>query len=138
MEKTDYERMTTPEKVQYLYEKLNKVKPECFVEEPNQPLGDFWVCLKDAKKYDWEEYTYDDFLVSRWGFSDPNMVNRSCNVDGHIVGYPNDDGKPNYSKVSSWSFCCTQKTPDWFTQENIDNGRIWVKPIIVHKKKDSK
>lgn len=126
MEKTDYERMTTPEKVQYLYEKLNNLKPECFKEEPNQPLGDFWVCLKDAKKYNWLEYAFDDFVIALM-VTDPNKATRSCNTDD------NED----FSKVESWKFGSTRKAPDWFTQTKLDSGYIWVKPVVALKKKDA-
>ena len=132
----DYERMTTGEKIQFLYDKLNRVKPECFVEEPNQPLGDFWVCLKEAKKYDFLEYAYDDFVIGSW-YSDPNKANRSCNTDDHTIGYPNNDDTPSFNKIEDWAFGCTRKAPDWFTQENLDEGHIWVKPVVVHKKKSA-
>ena len=76
MEKTDYERMTTPEKVQYLYEKLNNLKPECLErvdgkpmkapKKVRKPLGDFWVNLKDAEDYNWYTYSYEDFVVGLW------------------------------------------------------------------------
>lgn len=136
MEKTDYERMTTPEKVQYLYEKLNNLKPECFKEEPNQPLGDFWVNLKDAKKYDWEEYAFNDFMIALW-CTDPNKATRSCNTDNLSLGYPDTDDNEDFSKVESWKFGSTRKAPDWFTQTKLDSGYIWVKPVVALKKKDA-
>lgn len=132
---SDFELMNTPEKIQYLYEKLNKVKPECFVEETNQPLGDFWVNLKDAKKYDWEEYAFDDFLIGHWGIN-PNEATRSCNTDDLSLGYPNTDGNKGFDDVNVWKFGATRNAPDWFTQTKLDKGYIWVKPVTVHPKKE--
>lgn len=133
---SDFELMTTPEKVQYLYEKLNKLKPECFVEETNKPLGDFWVNLKDAKKYNWLEYAFDDFLVALWCI-DPSNVNRSCNTDDLSLCYPNTEGNKDFDKAESWSFGSIREIPDFFTQENLDRGFLWVKPVVVHKKKSA-
>lgn len=135
---SDFELMNTPEKIQYLYEKLNKLKPECFKEDPIQLLGDFWVNLKDAKKYNWLEYAFDDFVIALM-VSDPNKATRSCNTDDFSLGYPNIDEDNNFDKVDSWAFGATRNAPDWFTQGNLDRGSIWVKPIVVHPtKKESK
>lgn len=133
---SDFELMNTPEKIQYLYEKLNKIKPECFKEEADQPLGDFWVNLKDAKKYNWLEYAFDDFLIA-FLYTDPNKATRSCNTDDLTLGYPNTDDHTSFDKVDSWKFGATRKAPDFFTQENLDNDCLWVKPVVVHKKKSA-
>lgn len=127
----DYERMTTGEKIQFLYDKLNRVKPECFVEEPTQPLGDFWVCLKDADNYYWSEYAYEDFVIGLWG-CDANRVRHSGSAENRNVGYPKEFYEASPNKTEHWSFGSGKPIPEWFTQENIDNGRIWVKPLCVH------
>ena len=131
MEKTDYERMTTPEKVQYLYEKLNKLKPECFVEEPNQPLGDFWINLKEANNYYWSEYFYEDFVVGLFE-GDANKVRHSGAASSRNVAFPNQLYGASPDKVCHWDFGGGKPIPEWFNQENINNGKIWVKPICVH------
>lgn len=134
---SDFKLMNTPEKIEYLFNKLNEIKPECFKEKTNQPLGDFWVCLKDAKKYDIEAYGFDDFMVALWCI-DPNKATRSCNTDDLSLGYPNMDNDAGFDKAEAWMFGANREIPDWFTQENLDRGFLWVKPVIVHPKKESK
>ena len=134
MEKTDYERMTTPEKVQYLYEKLNNLKPECFKEEPplvRQPVGDYWINLKDADDYYWGEYSYEDFVVGLFG-CDANKVRHSGGAENRNVAFPKEFYEASPDKVCHWDFGGGKPIPEWFNQENINNGKIWVKPICVH------
>ena len=131
MEKTDYECMTTPEKVQYLYEKLNKLKPECFVEEPNQPLGDFWVNLKEADNFYWSEYAYEDFVVGLW-YCDPNHSHYSGSACDRGVAFPAIDKDVIPGDASQWTFGERDVKPEWFTDENIQEGNIWVKLLCVH------
>lgn len=141
MEKTDYECMTTPEKVQYLYEKLNKIKPECFMEEEEppkkirKPLGDFWANLKDAEDYKWYPYSYEDFVVGLW-YSDPNHSHYSCSTNDRAVGFPAIDSDVIPDHPKQWSFGASEEEHEWFTEENIKEGLIWVKPLMVHADDD--
>lgn len=139
MEKTDYERMTTPEKVQYLYEKLNKIKPECFMEENEEeppvvrkPVGDFWVNLKEADNFYWGEYSYEDFVIGLFG-CDANRVRHSGSVTNRSVAFPKEFYGASPDKTCHWSFGDGTPIPEWFSQENIDKGKIWVKPLCLHE-----
>lgn len=122
-----------------IQKRLDKIKPECFLIEekstepitPREPLGDFWVCLKDADNYYWSEYAYEDFVIGLWG-CDANKVRHSGSAENRNVGYPKEFYGVSPNKTEHWSFGSGKPIPEWFTQENIDNGRIWVKPLCVH------
>ena len=135
---SDFELMNTPEKIQYLYEKLNKIKPECFIEESEEehpvkckPLGDFWVNLKDADEYYWSDYSYEDFVVGLW-HSDPNLAHYSENACDRAVGFPAIDVDVIPKKPEQWDFGDNQEAPSWFNEDNIKEGNIWVKLLCVH------
>ena len=133
----DFEALSCEEKFDYLNEMLKRIKPECFKDEEStkvKPLGDFWVNLKDAKGYNWSKYSYEDFVIGLWSF-DPNKANHSGSACDRNVGFPrNFKGIPN--ETSHWDFGDGKEVPDWFTQSNINEGNIWVKPLFVHHKED--
>ena len=138
----DYERMSTGEKIQFLYDKLNRVKPECFeeVEAPKapkarKPLGDFWVNLKDAKEYKWYEYSYEDFVMGIW-YINPNNSHYSGSTNDRAVGFPAIDSDVIPDDPDQWSFGASEEEHEWFTEENIKEGLIWVKPLMVHADDD--
>lgn len=135
--KMDYDMMSTGEKIQFLYDKLNRIKPGCFKDykESNKPMGDFWVNLKDAEGYDWNTYDCEDFLVT-FSTSNPNNSSYSADADSYTVAYPHDfyEGAPNQGK--HWLCGNHVDRPNWFTTHNINEGAIWVKPIIIHPVKD--
>ena len=133
---SDFELMNTPEKIQYLYEKLNKIKPECFMEEEEppvvrQPVGDYWINLKDANDYYWSEYSYEDFVVGLW-YCDPNHSHYSGSACDRGVAFPAIDKDVIPGDASQWTFGKCDVKPKWFTDENIQEGNIWVKLLCVH------
>ncbi len=132
---SDFELMNTPEKIQYLFEKLNEIKPECFKEKTNQPLGDFWVNLKEADNFYWSEYAHEDFVVGLFG-CDANKVRHSGSASSRNVAFPKEFYGDSPDKVCHWDFGGGKPIPEWFNQENIDRGKIWVKPICVHADDD--
>lgn len=129
---SDFELMTTPEKVQYLYEKLNKIKPECFKEDPIQPLGESWINLKDADQYNWYEYSYEDFVVGLW-YCDPNFTHYSGSACDRAVAFPAIDKDIIPNDPAQWTFGNRDTPkPEWFNDDNIREGNIWVKLLCVH------
>ena len=145
MPNVDFEGLSIREKFEVIQNQfdtiqklVNKIKPECFMEEEEepplvrQPVGDYWINLKDADDYYWGEYSYEDFVVGLFG-CDANRVRHSGSVTNRSVAFP----KEFYpDKTCHWSFGDGTPIPKWFTQENINKGKIWVKPLMVHADDD--
>jgi hypothetical protein len=135
----DFEDFSDEEKFEYLYKMLNSIKPECFADcardaSKLKSLGDFWVNLKDAEEYYWDSYDYEDFVVGVWT-TDPNKLYRSNNACERRVAYLSGLKCVSANCADDWAFSeyCEER-PEWFTQDAIDNGHIWVKPLIAHGK----
>ena len=126
-----------------IQKRLDKIKPECFLIEekstepitPREPLGDFWVCLKDAKEYKWHEYSYEDFVMGIWCIN-PNNSHYSGSTNDRAVGFPAIDSDVIPDHPKQWSFGASEEEHEWFTEENIKEGLIWVKPLMVHADDD--
>ena len=137
----DFESLSCKEKFEYLNKMLKRIKPECFNdEEPEKPtelkpLGDFWINLKNAKEYIWDDYDYDDFVIGLWTY-DPNKVRHSASACDRNVGFPKDFNDTVPNATDYWDFGGGKERPDWFTQANINEGHIWVKPLFVHKEEN--
>lgn len=135
----DFEDFSDEEKFEYLYKMLNSIKPECFADcardaSKLKSLGDFWVNLKDAEEYYWDSYDYEDFVVGVWT-TDPNKLYRSNNACERRVAYLSGLKCVSANCADDWDFIeyCEER-PEWFTQDAIDKGHIWVKPLIAHGK----
>lgn len=135
----DFEDFSDEEKFDYLYKMLNSIKPECFADcardaSKLKSLGDFWVNLKDAEEYYWDSYDYEDFVMGVWT-TDPNKLYRSNNACERRVAYLSGICGDSADCADDWDFSeyCEER-PEWFTQDAIDNGHIWVKPLIAHGK----
>lgn len=135
----DFEDLSLEDKCMYLNEMLKRIKPECFNGETMQTpklkaLGDFWVNLKDAKEYYWDSYDYEDFVMGVWS-TDPNKLYRSNDVCKRRVAYLSGLNCGSANLADDWDFGddCEER-PEWFTQDAIDKGHIWVKPLIAHGK----
>lgn len=131
-----FEKLSTDEKLAYIKEMLMCIKPDCFdegeskKEEPKMALGDFYVRLDKADKFDFNEYNCEDFII-KYAFEDPTHDKMSADADSYCILYPYIFEYP--TKADSW--CCGSDwtKPEWFKQEMIDKGHIWVKPLVVHK-----
>lgn len=135
----DFEGFSDEEKFNYLYKMINSIKPECFADcardaSKLKALGDFWVNLKDAEEYYWDSYAYEDFVMGVWT-TDPNKLYHSNNVFERRVGYLSELNCGSANCADDWDFSddC-RDSPEWFTQDAIDKGHIWVKPLIAHGK----
>lgn len=135
----DFEDLSLEDKCMYLNEMLNRIKPECFKGETIQTpklkaLGNFWVNLKDAEEYYWDSYAYEDFVMGVWT-TDPNKLYRSNSVCERRVAYLGGLNCGSANCADDWDFddACGDR-PEWFTQDAIDKGKIWVKPLIAHGK----
>lgn len=135
----DFEDFSNEEKFDYLYKMINNIKPECFADcvrdaSKLKALGDFWVNLKDAEEYYWDSYSYEDFVLGVWT-TDPNNLYRSNNACERRVAYLSGIGCCSANCADDWDFSddCGDR-PEWFTQDAIDKGKIWVKPLITHGK----
>lgn len=135
----DFEDFSDEEKFNYLYKMINSIKPECFADcardaSKLKSLGDFWVNLKDAEEYYWDSYAYEDFVMGVWT-TDPNKLYRSNNACERRVAYLSGLNCGSANCADDWDFGddCGDR-PEWFTQDAIDKGHIWVKPLIAHGK----
>ena len=135
----DFEDFSDEEKFDYLYKMLNSIKPECFADcardaSKLKSLGDFWVNLKDAEEYYWDSYDCEDFVVGVWT-TDPNKLYHSNTTCERRVAYPSGLKCVSANCADDWAFSeyCEER-PEWFTQDAIDKGHIWVKPLIAHGK----
>ena len=141
MKDTDiyFEDFSNEEKFDYLYKMLNSIKPECFADcardaSKLKALGDFWVNLKDAEEYYWDSYEYEDFVMGVWT-TDPNKLYRSNNACERRVAYLSGLNCGSANCADDWDFSeYFEERPEWFTQDAIDKGHIWVKPLIAHGK----
>lgn len=140
----EFEAMSCEDKFTYLHEILKCIKPECLekveVEPPKAPkmrkrLGDFWVNLKDAKEYKWYGYSYEDFVMGIW-YINPNNSHYSGSTNDRAVGFPAIDSDVIPDDPDQWSFGASEEEHEWFTEENIKEGLIWVKPLMVHADDD--
>lgn len=137
----EFEALSCEDKFKYLHEMLKCIKPECLervdVEPPKapkkirKPLGDFWVNLKDAEDYNWYTYSYEDFVVGLW-YGDPNHSHYSGSACDRGVAFPVIDKDVIPGDASQWAFGERDVKPEWFTDENIQKGNIWVKLLCVH------
>ena len=141
---SEFEMLSCKDKFKYLHELLTAIKLECFneaeVEVPKapakkKPLGDFWVNLKDAKEYKWHEYSYEDFVMGVW-YSNPNNSHYSGSANDRAVGFPTIDYDEIPDDPDQWSFGASEDDHEWFNEENIKEGNIWVKPLMVHADPD--
>ena len=135
----DFEDFSDEEKFDYLYKMLNSIKPECFADcardaSKLKALGDFWVNLKDAEEYYWDSYAYEDFVMGVWT-TDPNKLYRSNSACERRVAYLSGLNCGSANCADDWDFSeyCEER-PEWFDQDAIDKGKIWVKPLIAHGK----
>ena len=135
----DFEDFSDEEKFDYLYKMLNSIKPECFADcardaSKLKALGDFWVNLKDAEEYYWDSYNYEDFVMGVWT-TDPNKLYHSNSVCERRVAYLSGLNCGSANCADDWDFSeyCEER-PEWFDQDAIDKGKIWVKPLIAHGK----
>lgn len=135
----DFEDFSNEEKFDYLYKMINSIKPECFADcardaSKLKALGDFWVNLKDAEEYYWDSYNYEDFVMGVWT-TDPNKLYRSNNACERRVAYLSGLNCGSANCADDWDFneYCEER-PEWFDQDAIDKGKIWVKPLIAHGK----
>lgn len=140
----DFNALTCKEKLDYLFEVIQQLKPDCFEkaeavvglmketkkEEPKMALGDFYVRLDKADKFDFNEYDCEDFII-KYDFEDPTHAKMSADADSYCILYPYISDCS--AKADSWCCGIDWTKPEWFKQEMIDKGRIWVKPIVVHK-----
>lgn len=137
----DFEALSCEEKFDYLNEMLKRIKPECLErvdgkpmkapKKVRKPLGDFWVNLKDAEEYNWYTYSYEDFVVGLW-YCDPNHSHYSDSAHDRGVAFPAIDKDVIPGDASQWTFGERGVKPEWFTDENIQEGNIWVKLLCVH------
>lgn len=136
----EFEALSCEDKFKYLHEILKCIKPECLkrvdVEPPKAPkmrkrLGESWVNLKDAEQYNWYEYSYEYFVVGLW-YCDPNFTHHSGSACDRAVGFPAIDKDVIPKEPARWTFSDNTETPEWFNQDNIQDGNIWVKPLCVH------
>lgn len=146
MHNVDFEGLSIGEKFEVIQNQLdnliklvNRIKPECLEEDEEeelpvvrQPLGDFWVNLKDADNYYWGDYSYEDFVIGLFG-CDANRVRHSGSVTNRSVAFPKEFYGASPDKTCHWSFGDGTPIPEWFSQENIDKGKIWVKPLCLHE-----
>lgn len=145
MHNVDFEGLSIGEKFEVIQNQfdtlqklVNKIKPECFMEEEEeppvvrQPVGDYWINLKDADDYYWSEYSYEDFVVGLFG-CDANRVRHSGSASSRNVAFPKEFYGASPDKVCHWDFGGGKPIPEWFNQENIDRGKIWVKPLCIHE-----
>lgn len=135
----DFEDFSDEEKFDYLYKMLNSIKPECFADcardaSKLKSLGDFWVNLKDAEEYYWDSYAYEDFVMGVWT-TDPNKLYHSNSACERRVAYLSGLNCGSANCADDWDFSeyCEER-PEWFDQDAIDKGKIWVKPLIAHGK----
>ena len=135
----DFEDFSDEEKFDYLYKMLNSIKPECFADcardaSKLKALGDFWVNLKDAEEYYWDSYNYEDFVMGVWT-TDPNKLYHSNSACERRVAYLSGLNCGSANCADDWDFSeyCEER-PEWFDQDAIDKGKIWVKPLIAHGK----
>lgn len=135
----EFEGFSEEEKFNYLYNVVKSIKPECFVGGVNdvaklKALGDFWVNLKDAKEYYWDSYNYEDFVMGVWT-TDPNKLYSSNSACERRVAYLSGLRCCSANCADDWDFSeyCEER-PEWFTQDALDKGKIWVKPLIAHGK----
>ena len=135
----DFEDFSNEEKFDYLYKMINSIKPECFVDGVKdvaklKALGDFWVNLKDAEEYYWDSYSYEDFVMGVWT-TDPNKLYHSNSACERRVAYLSGLNCGSANCADDWDFSeyCEER-PEWFDQDAIDKGKIWVKPLIAHGK----
>ena len=141
----EFEAMDCEDKFKYLHEVLKSIKPECLErvdgkpmkapKKVRKPLGDFWVNLKDAKEYKWHEYFYEDFVMGIW-YINPNNSHYSGSTNDRAVGFPAIDSGVIPDHPKQWSFGASEEEHEWFTEENIKEGLIWVKPLMVHADDD--
>lgn len=142
----EFEALSCEDKFKYLHEMLKCIKPECLervdVEPPKppkkirKPLGDFWVNLKDAEDYNWYPYSYEDFVVGLW-YCDPNQSHYSGSACDRGVAFPAIDTDVIPNEPRQWTFGVRDTPkPEWFNEEHIRQGNIWVKPICVHADDD--
>ena len=137
----EFEAMDCEDKFKYLHEMLKSIKPECLERVDVKPvkapkkirksLGDKWVNLKDADEYNWYEYSYEDFVVGLW-YCDPNFTHYSGSACDRAVGFPALDKDVIPKEPARWTFSGNTETPEWFNQDNIQEGNIWVKLLCVH------
>ena len=137
----EFEALSCEDKFKYLHEMLKCIKPECLErvdgkpmkapKKVRKPLGDFWVNLKDAEDYNWYTYSYEDFVVGLW-YCDPNHSHYSGSVCDRGVAFPAIDKDVIPGDASQWTFGERDVKPEWFTDENIQEGNIWVKLLCVH------
>lgn len=146
MHSVDFEGLSIGEKFEVIQNHLdnliklvNRIKPECLVEEEEEelpierkPVGDFWVNLKEADNFYWGEYAYEDFVVGLFG-CDANRVHRSGSASSRNVAFPKEFYEASPDKVCHWDFGDGKPIPEWFNQENIDRSKIWVKPLCIHE-----
>lgn len=135
----DFEDFSDEEKFDYLYKMINSIKPECFADcardaSKLKSLGDFWVNLKDAEEYYWDSYAYEDFVMGLWT-TDPNKLYHSNSACERRVAYLSGLNCGSANCADDWDFneYCEER-PEWFDQDAIDKGKIWVKPLIAHGK----
>lgn len=135
----NFEDFSDEEKFDYLYNMVNSIKPECFVDDVKdasklKSLGDFWVNLKDAEEYYWGSYDCEDFVIGVWT-TDPNKLYHSNSACERRVAYLSVPNCGSANCADDWYFSeyCGDR-PEWFTQDAIDEGHIWVKPLIAHGK----
>lgn len=135
----NFEDFSDEEKFDYLYKMINSIKPECFADcardaSKLKSLGEFWVNLKDAKEYYWDSYNYEDFVMGVWT-TDPNKLYRSNDACERRVAYLSGLNCGSANCADDWDFSeYCEKRPEWFDQDAIDKGKIWVKPLITHGK----
>ena len=135
----DFEDFSNEEKFDYLYKMINSIKPECFADcardaSKLKALGDFWVNLKYAEEYYWDSYSYEDFVMGVWT-TDPNKLYHSNSACERRVAYLSGLNCGSANCADDWDFSeyCEER-PEWFDQDAIDKGKIWVKPLIAHGK----
>lgn len=137
----EFEALSCEDKFKYLHEILKCIKPECLErvdgkpmkapKKVRKPLGDFWVNLKDAEDYNWYTYSYEDFVVGLW-YCDPNHSHYSDSACDRGVAFPAIDKDVIPGDASQWTFGKCDVKPEWFTDEHIQEGNIWVKLLCVH------
>lgn len=143
--KIDFKGLSIGEKLEVIqnqFESLqklvDKIKPECFIEESEEEppverkrLGESWINLKDADQYNWYEYFYEDFVVGLW-YCDPNFTHYSGSACDRAVGFPAIDKDVIPKEPDQWTFGDGREAPEWFNDDNIKEGNIWVKLLCVH------
>lgn len=137
----EFEAMDCEDKFKYLHEMLKSIKPECLERVDGKPmkapkkirksLDDKWVNLKDAEDYKWYEYSYEDFVVGLW-YSNPNKSHYSGSACDRGVAFPAIDKDEIPNEIHHWTFGEREVKPEWFNEDNIQEGNIWVKPLCVH------